>query len=82
LTFWNNDLGTYSGHHSSFASWWTRHKILATSNGSSTGTVEARPHNLYHSGGFFGVYLEPLSRRQQGPAGKPGPAGDMAGLWI
>jgi hypothetical protein len=25
----------------------------------ATGTVEARPHNLYFSGGFFGVYLEP-----------------------
>jgi hypothetical protein len=59
VSFLNNDLGTYSGHHSSFASWWTRHKILATSNGSSTGTVEVRPHNLYHFGANFGVYLQP-----------------------
>jgi hypothetical protein len=59
VTFRNSFLVTYSGHQSSFSSWWTHHKILATSNGSSTGTVEVRPHNLYNFGANFGVYLEP-----------------------
>jgi hypothetical protein len=57
--FLNNVLVTYGGSVSTFSSWWTRHKILATSNGTSTGTVEVRPHNLYHFGGNFGVYLQP-----------------------
>ncbi len=59
VTFRNSFLVTYSGHPSSFSSWWTHHKILATSNGSSTGTVEVRPHNLNNFGANFGVYFEP-----------------------
>jgi hypothetical protein len=58
-TFTDSVLVTYGGAVSSFSSGWTRHKIFATSNGSSTGTVEAGPHNLYNFGGNFGVYLEP-----------------------
>ena len=59
VTFQNSVLVTYSGGVSSFTTWWTHHKILATSNGSSTGTVEVRPHNLTNSGANFGVFLEP-----------------------
>jgi hypothetical protein len=59
VTFRDSVLITYGGGVSSFSSWWTHHKILATSNGSSTGTVEVRPHNLYNSGANFGLYLEP-----------------------
>lgn len=58
-TFRNSVLVTYGGGVSSFSSWWTHHKILATSDGSATGTVEVMPHNLYNFGGNFGVYLEP-----------------------
>lgn len=57
VTFQNSFLVTYGGNQSTFYSWWTRHKIVATSNGSSTGTVEVRPHNLYNSGANFGVFL-------------------------
>src|SRR6266487_2094345 len=59
VTFRDSVLITYGGGASSFSSWWTHHKILATSDGSSTGTVEVRPHNLYNFGANFGVYLEP-----------------------
>lgn len=59
VTFRDSFLITYSGSVSTFSSWWTRHKILATSNGTSTGTVEVRPHSLWNSGANFGVYLEP-----------------------
>jgi hypothetical protein len=59
VTFRNSVLVTYSGHQSSFSSWWTHHKILATSNGTSAGIIEVRPHNLFNFGGNFGVYLEP-----------------------
>jgi hypothetical protein len=64
VSFRETVLISYSGHASGFASWWTRHKILATSNGTSTGTVEVRPHNLTKLpnsifGASFSVYLEP-----------------------
>ncbi|HEY3034834.1 MAG TPA: hypothetical protein VGJ54_09265 [Streptosporangiaceae bacterium] len=58
-TFRDSVLVTYGGGVSSFSSWWTHHKILATSDGSASGTVEVMPHNLYNFGGNFGVYLEP-----------------------
>ena len=60
VTFRYSELITYNGMPGqTFSSWWTRHKILATSNGSSTGTVEVRPHDLYNRGASFSVYLEP-----------------------
>jgi len=59
VTFQDSFLVTYSGSQSSFSSWWSHHKILATSNGTSTGAVEVRPHNLFNFGANFGVYLEP-----------------------
>ncbi len=60
VSFRGTFLVTYSGSQSGLISWWTRHKVLATSNGASTGTVEVRPHNLMHnSGADFGVYLQP-----------------------
>jgi hypothetical protein len=59
VTFRGSVLVTYSGSQSTFSSWWTHHKIVATSNGSSTGTVEVRPHNLFNFGANFGVYFQP-----------------------
>ena len=59
VTFRDSILVTYGGHESTFSSWWTHHNILATSNGTSTGTVEAKPHNLYHAGANFDTYFEP-----------------------
>jgi hypothetical protein len=58
-TFRNSVLTTYSGGRSSFSSWWTHHKIVATSNGTSTGAVRVKPHNLFNSGANFGVYFQP-----------------------
>jgi hypothetical protein len=58
-TFRNSVLTTYSGGRSGFSSWWTHHKIVATSNGTSTGTVRVKPHNLFNSGANFGVYFQP-----------------------
>jgi hypothetical protein len=59
VTFQNSVLVTYRGNVSGFASSWTHDKILATSTGTSTGTVEVAPHNLTNFGSNFGVYLEP-----------------------
>ncbi len=59
VTFRGSFLVTYSGSQSSLISWWTRHKIVATSNGSSTGTVQIRPHDLYNRGANFGIFLQP-----------------------
>ncbi len=59
VTFRDSFLDTYSGSESSLISWWTRHKIVATSNGAPTGTVQVRPHDLDNRGASFGVYLEP-----------------------
>jgi hypothetical protein len=59
VTFRDSFLVTYSGHVSGFSSWWTHHKIIATSDGTSSGTAEVRPHNLYNSGHNFGAFLEP-----------------------
>lgn len=59
-TFTNSLLETYSGHFSGFSSsLFTHHKIVMTSTGTSSGTVEARPHDLFNFGQNFGVYLEP-----------------------
>ena len=59
VTFRDSVLVTYGGSQSTFSSWWTHHKIVATSDGSSTGTVEVRPHNLFNFGANFGVYFQP-----------------------
>jgi hypothetical protein len=61
VTFSGSILVTYSGSESTFSSWWAHHKILATSTGSATGTVEVRPHNLTSGGANFGVFLQPAS---------------------
>jgi hypothetical protein len=59
-TFTDSLLVTYSGNVSGFSSsLFTRHKIVMTSTGTSSGTVEARPHDLFNFGQNFGVYLEP-----------------------
>jgi hypothetical protein len=59
-TFTNSLLQTYSGQFSGFSSsLFTHHKIIMTSTGTSSGTVEARPHDLSNFGQNFGVYLEP-----------------------
>ena len=34
-------------------------KVITTSDGTSTGAVEVRPHNLFNFGQNFGVFLEP-----------------------
>ncbi len=59
VTFKNCVLITYGGSISSFTSSWTRHKVITTSDGTSTGTVEVRPHGLFNFGQNFGVFLEP-----------------------
>jgi hypothetical protein len=61
VTFRNNRLVTYGSSQSSFSSWWTHHKIIANSTGSSVdpGHAKVMPHNLYNFGANFGVYLKP-----------------------
>jgi hypothetical protein len=41
------------------AGWWTRHKLKLTSNGTSSGRLEAQPGSLWNHGCDFNVYLEP-----------------------
>jgi hypothetical protein len=51
------EFATYKGQSSCLNSWWTRHQVEMTSNGTA-GPVEARPHGLSNRGCNFGVYLE------------------------
>jgi hypothetical protein len=53
------ELATNGGSSGCIAGWWTRHKINMTMTGTSSGTVEARPGNLWNNGCDFNVYLEP-----------------------
>jgi hypothetical protein len=41
------------------ASSWTHNKIVTTSTGTASGTVEVAPYDLSNFGSNFGVYLEP-----------------------
>jgi hypothetical protein len=59
VTFRDSTLVTYRGGVSGFSSSWTHDKIVATTTGTATGTVEVAPHDLPNSGSNFGVYLEP-----------------------
>jgi hypothetical protein len=54
-------LTTYSGHRGTIASWYPHGKVLATSDGHSTGTVLATPSGLSHSGSSFSVFFVPAS---------------------
>ena len=52
------EIVTYKKHASCLNSWWTRHQVEMTSNGTPGPAVEARPHGLSNLGCNFGVYLE------------------------
>lgn len=52
------EIVTYSTHASCLNSWWERHELEMTSDGTSGTAVEARPHGLSNLGCNFGVYLE------------------------
>ncbi len=52
------EFATYQGQTSCLNSWWARHQLEMTSNGTSGPAVEARPHGLSNLGCNFGVYLE------------------------
>jgi len=65
-TFWEAatgpmeaELATYRGSSGCFASWWRRHTLNMTSNGTSSRRREARPGGLWNYGCDFRVYLEP-----------------------
>ena len=65
-TFWESatvpfeaELATYSGSSGCFASWWRRHPLKMTSNGTSSGRVQAHPGSLWNHGCDFRVYLKP-----------------------
>jgi len=59
VTLKDAKITTYSGHRSSWASWWTHSKVLMTRNGLPTGAIDVRPHNLWNFGRNFGIFLEP-----------------------
>lgn len=54
-------LTTYSGHRGTIAGSYSHNKVVATSDGTSTGTVRAMPSGLSHSGSSFTVSFEPAS---------------------
>jgi hypothetical protein len=54
-------LTTYSGAHSGLSSWFGHSKVIGTSDGSSTGTVQGTPSDLSSKGSSFGVSLQPAS---------------------
>ena len=53
------EIATYQEHSSCLNSWWARHEVTMTSDGTSGLAAEARPHGLSNLGCNFGVYLEP-----------------------
>ena len=52
-------LTTYNGHHGDLTDWYAHNKVLATSDGTSTGTIRAAPSSLSGGGSSFTVYIEP-----------------------
>lgn len=65
-TFWESatgpqeaELATYRGSSGCFASWWTRHMLKMTRNGTSSRGIEARPGGVWNYGCDFRVYLQP-----------------------
>ena len=52
------EVATYKDHTSCLDSWWARHQLDMTSDGTSRPAVEARPGALSNLGCNFGVYLE------------------------
>ena len=63
--FSNAQLITYSGHTSSFWSWWVHHPLLANTGQQSGSDWVAVPTSLSASGSSFSTYLVPQSG--QGP---------------
>jgi hypothetical protein len=53
----NAHITSYSGHRAGWISWWTRHKLVMTSNGLSSGVLQAFPGGLWNSGHNFTVRL-------------------------
>jgi hypothetical protein len=54
-------LTTYSGHRGTIAGWYSHNKVLATSDGTSAGTVQAKPSDLGNGGNSFSVFFTPAS---------------------
>jgi hypothetical protein len=54
-------LTTYSGSHSGLSSWFSHSKVIGTSDGTPTGTVEAVPSDLGSNGSSFSTSFEPVS---------------------
>jgi hypothetical protein len=52
------EVVTYKKQASCLNSWWPRHQLEMTSDGTSRPAIEARPHGLSNLGCNFGVYLE------------------------
>lgn len=57
-SFSNVKVTTYSGTHSGLISWWTRHKEVASADGTEGGNVITYPSNLRNSGTGFSTYLD------------------------
>ena len=56
-SFSNVTLTTYSGSRSGLSSWWTHHKEIATTDGTSKSKVVSYPSDLRNSGTGFSTYL-------------------------
>ena len=54
-------LTTYSGSHSGLSSWFSHSKVIATSDGTPTGTVQGVPSDLGSNGSSFSTTFEPAS---------------------
>jgi hypothetical protein len=52
-------LTTYTGHRSGLSSWFSHSKLIGTSDGTSTGTVQAAPSDLASNGSSFSVSFAP-----------------------
>ncbi len=59
--FTNVKVTTYKGHHGTIVGSWSNSRVIATSDGTASGTVRAAPSGLSSNGSSFSVFFEPAS---------------------
>lgn len=60
--FSDSHVTTYRGNHGTIAGPWTTHKLIATTSGTSAGTVLMSPSGLWNSGANFGIWRRALPK--------------------
>ena len=60
--FSGSHITTYRGNHGTITGPWTTHKLIATTSGTSAGTVLLSPSGLWNSGANFGIWQRALPK--------------------